>query len=102
MRKAGVSEKYVTTVQDMYDRCTTVVRCAAGLTEDFKVEVGLHQGSALSPFLFAIVMDQLTEEVREESSWTVMFADDIVICSEQGKVEENLEKWRYALERYED
>ncbi|KAK3574559.1 hypothetical protein QTP86_010173 [Hemibagrus guttatus] len=33
-----------------------------GQTEEFKVEVGLHQGSALSPFLFAIVMDQLSEE----------------------------------------
>ncbi|KAK3514097.1 hypothetical protein QTP70_003393, partial [Hemibagrus guttatus] len=27
-------------------------------------------------------MDQLSEEVRQESPWTMMFADDIVICSE--------------------
>ncbi|KAK3515291.1 hypothetical protein QTP70_013489 [Hemibagrus guttatus] len=67
-------------------------------TEEFKVEVGLHQGSALSPYLFAIVMDQLSEEVRQESPWTMMFADDIVICSEsREQVEENLE--RFALER---
>lgn len=33
----------------------------------FKVEVGLHQGSTLSPFLFALVMDRLTDEVRQES-----------------------------------
>ncbi|KAK3528895.1 hypothetical protein QTP70_012072 [Hemibagrus guttatus] len=39
--------------------------------EEFKVEVGLHQGSALSPFLFAIVMDQLSEEVRQESQMTL-------------------------------
>ncbi|KAK3570995.1 hypothetical protein QTP86_033398, partial [Hemibagrus guttatus] len=69
-------------------------------TEEFKVEEGLHQGSALSPFLFAIVMDQLSEEVRQESPWTMMFADDIVICSEsREQVEENLERWRFALER---
>ncbi|KAK3548015.1 hypothetical protein QTP70_002316 [Hemibagrus guttatus] len=100
MRKSGVAEKYVRVVQDMYERSRTVVRCAVGQTEEFKVEVGLHQGSALSPFLFAMVMDQLSEEVRQESPWTIMFADDIVICSEsREQVEENLERWRFALER---
>ncbi|KAK3565560.1 hypothetical protein QTP86_012216 [Hemibagrus guttatus] len=68
MRKSGVAEKYVRVVQDMYERSRTVVRCAVGQTEEFKVEVGLHQGSALSPFLFAMVM---------ESPWTMMFADDM-------------------------
>ncbi|KAK3549760.1 hypothetical protein QTP86_007759 [Hemibagrus guttatus] len=100
MRKSGVAEKYVRVVQDMYERSRTVVRCAVGQTEEFKVEVGLHQGSALSPFLFAIVMDQLSEEVRQESPWTMMFADDILICSEsREQVEEILERWRFALER---
>ncbi|KAK3567839.1 hypothetical protein QTP86_027365 [Hemibagrus guttatus] len=94
MRKSGVAEKYV------FRLCRTVVRCAVGQTEEFNVEVGLHQGSALSPFLFAMVMDQLSEEVRQDSPWTMMFADDIVICSEsREQVEENLERWRFALER---
>ncbi|MCJ8737802.1 hypothetical protein PDJAM_G00028250 [Pangasius djambal] len=90
MRKSGVAEKYVRVVQDMYERSGTVVRCAVGQTEEFKVEVGLQ-----SPFLFAMVMDQLSEEVRQESPYTMMFADDIVICSEsREQVEENLERWR--------
>ncbi|KAK3537205.1 hypothetical protein QTP70_002607 [Hemibagrus guttatus] len=75
MRKSGVAEKYVRVVQDMYERSRTVVRCA-------------------------VVMDQLSEEVRQESPWTMMFADDIVICSEsREQLEENLERWRFALER---
>ncbi|KAK3507183.1 hypothetical protein QTP70_009514 [Hemibagrus guttatus] len=46
------------------------------------------------------MMDQLSEEVRQESPWTMMFADDIVICSEsREQVEENLERWRFAVER---
>ncbi|KAK3541274.1 hypothetical protein QTP86_019411 [Hemibagrus guttatus] len=92
MRKSGVAEKYVRVVQDMYERSRTVVRCAVGQTEEFNVEVGLHQGSALSPFLFAMLMDQLSEEVRQESPWTMMFADDIVICSESREQVE--ETWR--------
>ena len=38
--------------------------------------------------------------IRPESSWTMMFADDIVIsCESREQVEEKLEMWRYALER---
>ena len=75
-------EKYVRLVQDMYEGSETVVRCAVGTTEIFKVKVGLCQGSALNPFLFAVVMDRLTDEVRREPPWTMLFADDIVICEE--------------------
>ena len=75
----------------------TVVRCAIGTAESFKLKVGLHQVSALSPFLFA---DRLTDEVRREPPWTMMCADDIVICKETREdVERKLECWRYALER---
>ena len=63
------------------------------------MKVGLHQGSALSPCLFAMVMDRMTDTIREEAAWTMMFADGIVICSESKElVEEKLESWMYALE----
>ena len=76
------------------------MRCAVGVTEGFEVKVGLHQGSALSPCLFTMVMDRMTGVIRHEAPWTMMFADDIVICSESKEhVEEKLESWRYALER---
>ena len=42
-----MAEKYVRLVQDMYANCETAVRCAVGVTEKFKVEVGLHQGSVV-------------------------------------------------------
>ena len=77
-----------------------VVRCAVGTTESFKVKVGLHQGSAFSPFLFAVIMERLIDEVRREPPWTMLFADDIVIYEETRKeVERRLESWNYALER---
>ncbi|KAI5608722.1 hypothetical protein C0J50_12215 [Silurus asotus] len=57
MRKSGVSEKYLRVVQDMYEDSVTAVKSAVGMTDWFKVEVGLHQGSALSPYLFAVLMD---------------------------------------------
>ena len=77
-----------------------MVRCAVGAAESFKVKVGLHQGSALNPFLFAVIMKSITDEVRREPSWTMLFADDIVICGEtREEVKRRLECWRYVLER---
>ncbi|KAK3574478.1 hypothetical protein QTP86_008076 [Hemibagrus guttatus] len=74
--------------------------------DDIPVEVWKCLGEAAVEFLASLfnrvleMMDQLSEEVRQESPWTMMFADDIVICSESRKqLEENLERWRFALER---
>ena len=45
-------------------------------------------------------MDRLTDEVRREPSWTMLFADDIVICEEtREEVKRRLESWKYALQR---
>ena len=93
-------EKYIRLVNDIYHQCETVVRCAARTSESFAVEVGLHQGSAFSPFLFAIMMDSLTENIKKEAPWQMMFADDVVLYA---KVKDvlglELEQWREALEK---
>ena len=84
----------------MYDGATTTVRSAAGLTKEFKVGVGLHQGSALSPFLFAIIINRLTEDIRKDTPWDMLFADNIVLCRQNHEeLEEDLEIWRSAQER---
>ena len=51
MRESGVAEKYDRLVMNMYESSMAVVRCAVGVTDGFKVEVGLHQRSGLSPLL---------------------------------------------------
>ena len=99
MRQAGVPECYVVSIQDMYKGARTSVRSAAGLTEDFEVRVSLHQGSALSPFLFAIIMDVLTKDVRKEAPWDMMFVDDVVLCREdKEELKVSLERWRKVFE----
>ena len=100
MRKSEIMEKYVRLVQDMYEKSKTVARCAVGATESFKFKVGLHQGSVLSPFLFAVIMDKLMDEVSREPPWMMLFADDIVICEEtREELEQRQKFWRYALEK---
>lgn len=53
-----------------------MLRCTVGMTDGFHVGVGLLQGSALRPLLFVVAMDKLTDEVRQEFLWTMMFVDD--------------------------
>ena len=45
------------TVMALYTEACTVVRTDAGLSASVDVKVGLHQGSVLSPLLFAAVID---------------------------------------------
>ena len=100
MRNSGIQEKYVRLVQYTHEESERVVRCALETTESFKIKIGLYQGSALNSFLFAVIMNRLTDEVTREPPWTMLFADDIVICEETRKeVEQRLKCWRYALER---
>ena len=94
-----VEEKYIRIIQDIYKDSKTLVRYAAGDTDEFEVTVGLHQGSALSPFLFALIMDCMTREVQREAPWDMLFADDVVVCPEKmEEFEQRLEIWREAME----
>ena len=94
--RQGVSAQCIRLVKNIHHLCESVVRCAAGTSEHFAVEVGLHQGSAFSPFLFSIMMDSLTEKAH----WQMMFADDVVMCGREKYVLElELVQWREALEK---
>ena len=44
--------------------------------------MGVYQGSVLSPFLFAVVVDVVTEFAREGVLSELQYADDLVLMSE--------------------
>ncbi|XP_042871295.1 uncharacterized protein LOC122252736 [Penaeus japonicus] len=67
MRKSGMNEKYVSIVQDMNENSLKTVGFAVGTTEWFSVEVELHQGSALSTFLFAMIVDRIAGGIKHET-----------------------------------
>ena len=50
--------------------------------EEFEVKVGVHQGSVLSPLLFAIVVDVITKNARRGVVNELLYADDLVLMSE--------------------
>ena len=96
MRKRSIPEGYV---KVMYSGTKTRVKTRCGRTEYFEVNVGLHQGYALSPLLFIITIDVLTEEARTKPFWAMLLADDLLFVSEMvEEVEEELEIWRAVIE----
>ena len=99
-----VPEAYIKIIQDMYEDCETQKTTREGNTEYryFKVKVGLHQGSAISPLLFfIIIMDVLASEIDKEPPWAMLFADDLVLCeTSKAAVERELGIWRDQFERH--
>ena len=83
LRKLDVNEWLIRTVMALYTEACTVVRTDAGQSESFEVEAGLHQGSVLSPLLFAAVMDVVSSEARSGLPSELLYADDLVIMAVQ-------------------
>jgi hypothetical protein len=65
LQKHKVSTKYIILITDMYDSVVTSARTSDGATNDFPINIGLHQGLTLSPYLFALVMDEVTKAKRQ-------------------------------------
>jgi hypothetical protein len=63
LQKHKVSLKYITLIKDMYDNIVISVRTSNEDTNDFLINIRLHQGSVLSPYLFALVMDEVTRDI---------------------------------------
>ena len=51
-------------------------------------------------WLFVIIMDKLTEDIRKDAPWDMLFADDIVLYRQKHwELKNDLEIWGKALER---
>ena len=51
-------------------------------SKGFEVKVGMHQGSALSPLLFVIVIEAISSEFRVALPWELLYADDLAVIAE--------------------
>ena len=99
LRKRGVPDKIIRVIRMMYEGSETTIRTPYGNTRSFRVNVGVHQGSALSPFLFLVVLDTLSRELRDEELWEMLFADDLIIIAETlDQLQERYLAWEDKLE----
>ena len=80
LKKAGVEEWLVETVVTLYEGAETAVRTTDGITDRFKVLIGLHQSSVLSTQLFIAAMEDISREISGGLPWELLPADDLLIA----------------------
>ena len=99
LRLKGVPEYLVNGDISFYKGCKTAVSTDGELSSSFYVKVGFHQGSALSPLLFIMVMDVLTEDVRDGSLMELLYADDLALCGKSlNEAMDKYGRWKNAVE----
>ena len=55
------------------------LRVGSGLSEEVFVKVGVYQGSVLSRLLFAMMIDEVTENARKGKIKQILYAEDLVL-----------------------
>ncbi|EYB84458.1 hypothetical protein Y032_0316g2295 [Ancylostoma ceylanicum] len=89
LRKHALPEELTEWVRILYARPRSQVQAPAGTSAEFPITAGVHQGSALSPLLFILVMDAVTRDLQKPAPWTLLYAGDVMIAAED----------KYLLER---
>ena len=83
----------------LYEGLRTKVRVGSGTSDDFGIQVDVRQGSVLSPLVFAVMVDVVTEHARERLLNEILHADDQVLMSESLEdLRERFQRWSSALE----
>lgn len=54
-------------------------------TKVFEIEVSLHQDSAFSLFFFTLILDTLSECLREGLPWKLLPPYDLVVIAEKAE-----------------
>ena len=101
-KKKGLPEVVVRAVMSLYHWVNTKVRVGSESSEEFLIQVGVDQGPALSPLLFAISVDVISENAREGLMNQILYADNLVLISESiENLKEKFFKWKEAFESKE-
>ena len=86
LKRKSLPEVLAKAVMSLYEDLRTKVRVGSRLSEELGVRVGVHQGSVISPLIFAIVIDAKTKQARKGLYNEILYADDLVLMSENWRI----------------
>ena len=88
----------VQAVMNLHEDSMTKVRVGSVTSDEFGVQVIVHQESVLLPLIFANVVDAVTENAGERLLNEILYANDLVLMSENLEdLREKFQRWRSAL-----
>ena len=79
-----------------YEETKGRVVCGPEISEEFRVEVSLRQGNALSPLLFIVVVEVISMKASTRDILRKLtYADDLaVVADSEADIEERLVDWK--------
>ena len=94
MRSMGVTEGIISNVKAYYKNTTARVRTSVGISDPFRIEIGVKQGCTMSPLLFSIFINDILDEIKQldlgvsipgvvEKLSGLLYADDLALLIER-------------------
>lgn len=68
-KRKGVHKQHIEIIKTMYNRVWTSVESSYNTRSVFIVNIGLHEGLALSLYLFTLIFNEPAANVQENVQW---------------------------------
>lgn len=89
LKRLGVCGKFFDLVKNMYAQTSSSIKLPNGITTNFKTDVGIKQGDSLSPTLFNVYIDDVSDifhncdglVLGQVNLNCLMYADDLLLVS---------------------
>ena len=101
LRKHLVPEYLIDWIKCLYNGARSRVLWNGDISAPYSVTVGVHQGSALSPLLFNLVMNAITADLQRPPPWCLLYADDVAISDTSSEgLQDQVQAWKDRLQQF--
>jgi len=83
LMRRHIPVKLLTTLENLLSCCYTCIKWDNAWSTVFEINFGVRQRSVLSPFLFAVYLDDLSKLLYSpfDACYIILYADDILLIS---------------------